>query len=224
VSIDAANTALGYAQIDCAGVYPIRINTNSVERMRVDSTGKILFNSAASTAAAAGAHLLQVWGGTTPLSLIRVANSSTPINLEFSKGRGTGTVLPGTTLVSGDSIGRLYFSGSDGTTSIPAAFVDVTVDGAVATNGMPGRLVFSTTASGSATPTERMRIDSNGNVYAASGTTDMTGGFIWAAAAAGTPTAAPTSAPTGRVPLYYDTTANKLYVYNGGWKASAAFA
>jgi hypothetical protein len=29
---------------------------------------------------------------------------------------------------------------------------------------MPGRLVLSTTASGSSTPTERMRIDSSGNV------------------------------------------------------------
>jgi hypothetical protein len=41
VSVDAANTALGFAQIDCGGAYPIRINTNGFERMRIDASGNV---------------------------------------------------------------------------------------------------------------------------------------------------------------------------------------
>jgi hypothetical protein len=53
------------------------------------------------------------------------------------------------------------------------------------------------------------------------GTTTMTTGFVHIPAAAGAPTGAPSN-PTGNVPMYYDTTNNKIYVYNGGWKATAA--
>lgn len=64
---------------------------------------------------------------------------------------------------------------------------------------------------------ESARIDSNGNIYGASGTTGMTNGFFYIPAAAGAPTGVPT-AVAGRVPMYYDTTNNQFYVYNGAWK------
>jgi hypothetical protein len=92
------------------------------------------------------------------------------------------------------------------------------------TDGTNAAALVLATQSGGNAPSERLRIDQLGNVYAASGVTTMNAGFIWVASAAGAPTVTPSSAPSGRVPLYYDTTANKLYVYNGGWKASAAFA
>ena len=47
----------------------------------------------------------------------------------------------------------------------PGARIDAFVDGTPGSNDMPGRLEFSTTADGAASPTERMRIDSSGNVY-----------------------------------------------------------
>jgi hypothetical protein len=55
-----------------------------------------------------------------------------------------------------------------------------------------------------------------GGVEVAAGTTSMTSGFSHVAAAAGTPTGAPTN-PSGNVPLYFDTTGHKMYAYDGSW-------
>jgi len=52
--------------------------------------------------------------------------------------------------------------------------------------------------------------------------TTATDGFTYIPTCAGIPTGVPT-AQLGTAPVVYDTTDNRLYVYNGGWK-SAAFA
>lgn len=59
-----------------------------------------------------------------------------------------------------------------------------------------------------------------GGVEVTAGTTTMASGFTHIPAAAGPPTGAPTN-PTGNVPMYYDLTNNKIYVYNGSWLATA---
>lgn len=51
--------------------------------------------------------------------------------------------------------------------------------------------------------------------------TNATDGFLYMPTCAGTPTGVPT-AVTGKVAHVYDTTNNKLYCYNGAWKATAA--
>jgi hypothetical protein len=65
---------------------------------------------------------------------------------------------------SGNRLGEIGFIGSDGTNFVPAALIKGEVDGTPGTNDMPGRLVFSTTADGASSPTERMRITNAGNV------------------------------------------------------------
>ena len=125
----------------------------------IDASGKVLVATTTPKTTGVGSAAMQIFGGTAPLSFIREADSSTAINLEFAKARASGAIL-----ASGDTIGRLYFSGSDGTAQIPAAYIDAAVDGTPGTNDMPGRLVFSTTADGASSPTERMRIDSAGNL------------------------------------------------------------
>ena len=70
-----------------------------------------------------------------------------------------------TILQNNDELGKLRFYGSDGNDfENYGAEIIAAVDGTPGSNDMPGRLVFSTTADGSAAATERMRIDSSGNV------------------------------------------------------------
>jgi hypothetical protein len=52
--------------------------------------------------------------------------------------------------------------GNDGSSFIQAARIEAFVDGTPGSNDMPGRLVFSTTADGASSPTERMRITNGG--------------------------------------------------------------
>ncbi len=65
-------------------------------------------------------------------------------------------------VVVDNTVGNLRFYGFDGTSYIRTAQIFSAVDGTPGTNDMPGRLVFSTTADGASSPTERMRIDSAG--------------------------------------------------------------
>jgi hypothetical protein len=74
-------------------------------------------------------------------------------------------------VASGDTLGVLSFQGADGSDFVETASIAAFVDGTPGANDMPGRLVFSTTADGSATPTERMRITNGGNVLIGSPTT-----------------------------------------------------
>jgi hypothetical protein len=47
--------------------------------------------------------------------------------------------------------------------------------------------------------------------------TTATDGFLYIPSCAGAPTGVPT-AYSGRTPMIYDTTNNRFYIYNGGWK------
>jgi hypothetical protein len=157
---DNSNAALRITQLGTGNALLVEDSTNPDSTpFVVASDGKVLVGTTASVTTGVGVAAMQILGGNLPLSFYRAADSTTPINLEFAKSRAGGAVV-----ASGDTIGRLYFSGSDGTAQIPAAYIDAAVDGTPGTNDMPGRLVFSTTADGGSTPTERMRITSAGEV------------------------------------------------------------
>jgi hypothetical protein len=92
---------------------------------------------------------------------------STPI-LILDKSRNA-TVGSHTIVQDNDNLGGILFRGSNGASFDQAAKIEVEVDGTPGVSAdMPGRMVFFTSADGSATPTERMRIDSSGNITVAS--------------------------------------------------------
>jgi hypothetical protein len=87
---------------------------------------------------------------------------STSITLAKSAGAG----LTSNTLVANNELlGDIRFEGSNGTNFVEAARIRCEIDGGTpGAASMPGRLVFSTTADGAASPTEQMRITSDGTI------------------------------------------------------------
>ena len=83
-------------------------------------------------------------------------------NFQFRKYRGS--IGAAAVVQNGDVLGSFDSFGYDGTNIVYATQISSVVDGTPGTNDMPGRLVFSTTADGASSPTERMRIDSAGTV------------------------------------------------------------
>jgi hypothetical protein len=69
-------------------------------------------------------------------------------------------------------MGIINFVGNDGTDFQTGATIAAATDSTTGTGDMPGRLVFSTTADGASSPTERMRIDSTGGINSFSGAGD----------------------------------------------------
>jgi hypothetical protein len=97
-----------------------------------------------------------------------VGSSSGQVLLSRSTSNVTGSHVA---VSSGNRLGEIGFIGSDGTNFVPAALIRGEVDGTPSTNDMPGRLVFSTTADGASSPTERMRITSSGELLVGTTTT-----------------------------------------------------
>ena len=83
--------------------------------------------------------------------------------MNFSASRGT-SAGSNTIVQSGDYLGLIRFSGTDGSDLDTGAMITGIVDGTPGSNDMPTRLGFWTSADGSQSPTERLRIDSNGYV------------------------------------------------------------
>jgi hypothetical protein len=112
-------------------------------------------------------HALQVEGSYLMQSWVSNTADSSPAFLTLAKSRGS---TPGsvTAVNSGDSLGLLSFQGSDGSEFVECAQIKAQVDGTPGANDMPGRLVFSTTADGAASPTERMRISAVGTTFVVS--------------------------------------------------------
>ena len=118
-------------------------------------------------------------GTTAPLSKLNVVDTSsssprgilsTQISTDtngarvgFAKARGTAGGE--TTVVTGDTLGRLMFRGYDGSNYLEMASVEVGASGTVASTRVPTYMAFSTaTDAAPSVLTERMRIDNAGNV------------------------------------------------------------
>jgi hypothetical protein len=146
---------------------------NGSERLRVDSSGRVLIGTSTSRTVGrltGGSNFpnqanaqIEGSGGFAGLSLITnrsVDSTGSFITLGKSRAASLGGVI---IVANNDDLGGVYFVGADGTDieSIGGA-IQCQVDGTPGANDMPGRLVFSTTADGAASPTERLRITSAG--------------------------------------------------------------
>ena len=131
--------------------------TTGSERMRIDSTGRLLVG----TDSAFSGGKLQVTGGS--FNLGTYTNNAFSSVFTFIKSRSTS---PGgfNAVQKDDELGNILFQGTDGSAAVSAASISSKVDGTPGANDMPGRLVFSTAAAGASSPTERVRIDSNGRL------------------------------------------------------------
>lgn len=141
------------------------VGIDANERMRLDSSGRFIVGHNAAIGAAQNTNIQShSVAGMAGVSAFRWSNDAIPPRFQVGKSRGA-TIGTNTIVQSGDQLGGLYFYGDDGTDLVSeAASITSAVDGTPGTNDMPGRLVFSTTADGSAISTERMRLDSAGNL------------------------------------------------------------
>jgi len=146
-----------------SGAHTFRVG--NVEKARFDSSGRLLVGLASTLSnvyvkTSPISPQLQIWGNSgsaSSLSITRTTGAASNLVLQRGQtGGGAGDV------VNNDTVGQISFNGFDGTNYRNTAQIISEVDGTPGVGSMPGRLVFATTASGSAVTTEHARINSAG--------------------------------------------------------------
>ena len=120
----------------------LEIWTNNTERARLDSSGRLLINTATeidTNTAAGSVHMAAAGGG--KIYMMRNDGSTE----------------------AGNDLGMIRFYSNDGTEQ-EAARIEAEADGAHGTNSKPGRLGFWTTSNANSSPSERLRITEDGSV------------------------------------------------------------
>jgi hypothetical protein len=145
-----------------------KVTTEGSERLRVDPSGRLLVGTSTArsnlnnTTDTARAQVEGTDANTSSLALICNNGGGVPVaSIHLAKSDGASIGSTGAVANNWD-LGDIRFSGSDGTEFVQAASIACEVDGTPGANDMPGRLVFSTTADGASSPTERMRITNDG--------------------------------------------------------------
>ena len=135
------------------------------ERARIDSSGRVLIGT--STSPSSGA-------GNDAIFLVQGYRSNPTLHAIMSLQRGEGAA----SITSGEEIANINFGDSAGNSF---AWIQAFADANAGSGDYPGRLVFSTTADGASSPTERMRIDNAGNAFVGttSGGSRLNVGATW---------------------------------------------
>jgi len=155
----------------------VSVETGGDERLRIDSSGRILVGTTShksnlNSSADSSGQLAQFVGAADNtnkcVGIFAYSGTSNPTargaKLQLNRARSTDGST-NTALANNDLIGVIEWKGNDGTSFSSAAKIDCFVeDTSVTADHMGGRLVFSTSADGSAVPTERLRITSTGQV------------------------------------------------------------
>lgn len=148
------------------GADQVSLTTGGTERVRIDSSGRLLVGGTFSAVGSVGSP----GGNITPQQQL-VSSSYAGASAALVRTSGGSAQLfiatgsSGSDATSDARIGGIYFNSFHTDTYYRAASIEGFTDTpTVGAGDMPGRLVFSTTADGAASPTERMRITSSGNV------------------------------------------------------------
>jgi hypothetical protein len=140
----------------------VGVATNGAQRITIDTSGRLLVG----TSSARLNVSLELEGTSfagSSACFTRNSADNAPPALNFFKTRSSSN--GGTTIVQpGDLLGSIVFRGADGSSTPTAAQISAVVEGTPAGGTIASRLVFSTTASGAADPTEAMRIRNDGQV------------------------------------------------------------
>jgi len=140
----------------------------------VDTSGRVLVG-VDSTLPSGLLYPLEISStSTSGIGVGRFSADSSSAVIAFGKSRNTTNGDLGDVVANGDNLGMVTFFGDDGDAFIEAAEILAEVDGTPGNNDMPGRLVFSTTADGASSSTERLRINNAGNIIIGSGEASAT--------------------------------------------------
>jgi hypothetical protein len=120
----------------------LTFGTNDNERARIDSSGRLLVGTSIALAT-----------GNTNLLQVSSSDGATLSLCRFDS-----------TVSTSEYLGGINFLGRDTFVANEAALIKAEADAAHTDTSSPGRLVFSTTADGASSPTERLRITSGGAV------------------------------------------------------------
>jgi hypothetical protein len=149
---------------------PITFFTNGTvnERARIDSSGRLLVGTSTSIGTAySGGGLIQTASNIYAVNQLFTFSSAAAdgYNSYIELCRARGTQGSPSAVVQNDQLAEINFSGLCSSLYRRAAAIQVYVDGSnISDTSLPGRLVFSTTADGANSPTERLRIKNDGTI------------------------------------------------------------
>jgi hypothetical protein len=160
------------------GADDLVVRNGSSELLRIQNGGRLLVGTSTSTSTAnVGANQnIQVQGSSSLANVSVIGNAASSIGGYLTLAKSRSTAAGGFTVVTqGDELGAISFEGADGSAYRVGASIGCVVDGTPGSNDMPGRLVFSTTADGASSPTERMRITNGGTIMVNTTSNDPVG-------------------------------------------------
>jgi hypothetical protein len=164
-------TNAGTLALSATGGNVITASTGGSERLRITTDGRVVIgNNVSINATTATEPFFQLHGTNAgaQFQILRFSGDRFGNGLTMAKSRGgLGTI---TSVQSGDVLGSFAFVGAGSSAYVRAANIIGEVDGSPSDSSMPGRLVFETTAAGSTSTTERLRINSEGKLLSPGGT------------------------------------------------------
>ena len=161
-----SNDITGTGNINITGTATVSgdltVDTNT---LKVDSSNNVVMVGLTSSLISNDAKLqVAHTNGNADIIVHRAGDNANPPSLNFQKTRNASIGNYGTIVQNNDELGSIRWGGADGSNIGFAARIVGAVDGTPGANDMPGRLQFHTSPDGTENLTERMRIDSSGNV------------------------------------------------------------